>query len=98
MTSDNIEGNTITGNKIDGLDKLLYSSCTIDIPSLEPGEAKSIQCPAPNGAENGDKDIASLQQVPCCPAPIYVGAAGFQSSPNDPVVVGFDFVNSIAKV
>jgi hypothetical protein len=92
VTADKIEDNTITGSKISGLEKLLYSSCTINIPSIE--EAESIACLAPNGAEGGDKVIASLQQVPCCPAPVYVGAAVFQSSVNGLVWVGFGFVNS----
>lgn len=92
ITADKIEDNTITGNKISGLEKLLYSSCTINIPSIE--EAESIACLAPDGAANGDKVIASLQQVPCCPAPVYVGAAVFQSSLNGLVYVGFGFVNS----
>jgi hypothetical protein len=94
VTGDKIEDNTISGIKIYGLSKLIFSTCTIIIPELAPGQAQSLSCNAPSGAESGDKAIGNLQQVPCCPAPVFVGATVFQQTANDLVKVLFGFVNS----
>jgi hypothetical protein len=63
ITTTDIHDSSVTGSKIAGIDRLIFVSCTLDFPSLEPDELAVEFCDVP-GAVGGDSVVAGHHGQP----------------------------------
>ena len=86
----------VSGDKIAGLDNQIFGTCTINLSSLPPRQGEQKTCQAPNGAENGDRTVATINSniFLLLPAPPVLMAANVAGDPGDPVMITFQFMNN----
>jgi hypothetical protein len=84
--TNNIADGAITGNKISGINKLIFGSCLGIVPSLFPGGFSQFICNNPN-ASFGDMIVSTWSNPRSLPAPVLMNSAVGSGQ------VGFGFEN-----
>jgi len=95
ITTNKLADGAVSGDKIVGLENQIFGTCTLNLPAIPAGGGESITCQAPNGAEDGDRIVATINSniFTLLPAPVLM-AANVAGDPGDPVLITFQFINN----